>query len=547
MASRRIPLICLIIVLQFFLLPLGILADDASEVVSMDQLLPIFYALTWLLPLGVALVAVGITETSRAYHVAISLPLALVAALFGYYLCGYAFQFGGVGLVSPDPGLARLLAEWSPLDPRGSPGWGVIGLRGFMFSLDVVSEQELLLFVSQLALVTTAALIPLTTLSGRIPRTLDFILALLVSCVSYPLVGNWVRGGGWFSQLGTTLGLGHGFVDYGVGYVYLVGGGAAIASLLAFKRRGLSTPPSSAPELPPAYLPLNVLIGAFLALIGWLVAILAQPLVPTIQSPAALIYKALCAVAGSIATTCFYGWLVRGKPDPALAGRGILASLVAISAGLPFVPPWAAVLIGAIAGLFLAPAMYVVERVLWLDDRGAAVSIYGLSAIWGFLAVGLFAGGKHGAGWNSFARGSSASSLAQGVTGLFCAQGREYTAHGLALGTGQLYAQLLGTAAILLLSILLPLIVLSLLAYAYALPATIRSRAREHAATLQRERQIREKRQRQGLILNLWQRVRIAYLHYAASAKRRLSHRVHLARQKRGERQASAEHKDSDG
>jgi Amt family ammonium transporter len=234
MASRRIALISLIIVLQFFLLPLGILADDASRLVSMDQLLPILHALTWLLPLGVALVAVGITETSRAYHVAISLPLALVAALLGYYLCGYAFQFGGVGLVSDNPGLARLLAEWSPLDLRGSPGWGVIGLRGFMFSLDVVSEQELLLFVSQLALVTTAALIPLTTLSGRIPRTLDFILALLVSCICFPLVGNWVRGGGWLSQLGMTLGFGHGFVDYGLGYVYLVGGCAAFASLERF-------------------------------------------------------------------------------------------------------------------------------------------------------------------------------------------------------------------------------------------------------------------------------------------------------------------------
>lgn len=494
-------------------------SDGGADSLSASQTHYILYMLVWLMPLGIALAAVGVGDPRRAHQVATSLPLALVAALGGYALCGFAFQFGGVGLVSDSPGLAAFIAEWSPLDLALGSGWGLMGLSGFALPPHLMSEEALRLFVSQLALVTTAALIPLVTLSGRVPRLPSLFLALLVSCVSYPLMGNWLRGGGWLSHLGETLHLGHGFVDYGLSSLHLLGGGAALAALLAFGRRRV--PESERPELPVSYLPLNVLAGAFLALIGWLVMILSQPLVPRPGSAAWLVIKALVAVSASTLGTFFYGWLARGEPDPGLTGRGIIAALVAISAPLPFVPLWVAALVGGLTGITLAPAMYLVEHVLGLDDRGAVVSVHGLAALWGLLAAGLFADGSLGAGWNIPGAQGASAMLSQGVTG--------YLAAGGAQGIGQLYAQIIGIGAVLIVAALAPWALLALAARAYALPPTIRERALARAAQLRQEREARELLKRRGGGLGVWPRARMAYLRVIASSDRRLARRAHLS------------------
>lgn len=202
MTSRRTFLLSLtLIVLGCLALPAGSLATGAevANSPSVGQLRPLLHVMALLLPLGVTLVAAGISQASQVRQIATALPLALVTALGGYWLCGYAFHFGGVGLISDSPDLAWLVAEWSPLDLRLGPGWGLVGLRGFALDPGAMGEG-LDLFVSQLALVTTATLIPLIALNGRAPRLPTLFLALLVSCVCYPLMGNWIRGGGWLSR-----------------------------------------------------------------------------------------------------------------------------------------------------------------------------------------------------------------------------------------------------------------------------------------------------------------------------------------------------------
>jgi len=524
MALRRVAWVILAVVLACVILPLSSAAESAgASVPDVSDPPHIFLILlTWLLPLGVALVAVGLNDAARAHQVATALPLALAISLGGYYLCGFAFQFGGVGLVSSDPALAAFIAEWSPLDLRLGAGWGLVGLRGFALPAQIATEPVLSLFLSQLALVTTATLIPLVTLNRRAPRLPGLFLALLVSCVAYPLVGNWVRGGGWLSQLGTTLRLGHGYVDYGFSSLHLVGGLAALAGLIAFRHRGLRTPPTGLPQLPPGYLPSNILVGAFLALLGWLAMILSQPLVPTPISPTLMILKALLAVACSIVATLFYGWLARGTSDPGLTGRGILAALVAVGAGLPFLPPWAAALVGGVSGLLLAPAMYLVEQVLHLDDRGAVVSVHGLAALWGTLAVGLFADGTQ-------SPAAIPGALTPGVAGYLLQSGVRDPA--------QIYAQLIGVGAIIVLAALLPWGALALTAQAYALPPQVRERTRRRALQLQQERETREREKRQGSRSGLGQRVYRAYLGVTAGSPRRLARRARLPRQRQGRAQ----------
>jgi len=514
---------------------LGLLALGGLQVMIQaaplegDRLLP--YLATWLLPLGMAFLAVGVSHPARAHYVATALPLAMALAVVTYYLCGFALQFGGVGLVSDHPDLARLLAEWSPLDLRLGPGWGLVGLRGFLLTEEVVQGEGQWLFVSQLALVTTATLLPLVTLNGRVPRLPVLLLATLVAAVCYPLMGNWLRGGGWLSQLGLTLGWGHGYVDFGMSSLYLVGGGAGLAGLIIFRRygTGASGEPCEAgsddmPRLPPSYLPLHVLLGGFLMLGDWLAAVLYQPMV-TVAAAAqpSLVTRALLAAAGAALAALLYGWLVRGQPDAALAGRAMAAALVSVGAGLPFLPMGVVVALGVLVGLGLAPLMYLVERTLGLDDPAATVSMALFPALAGILAVGLFADGRSGSGWN-LADTTLVGSLAplSALTHL--------GSTGVAAGTGQLSAQLAGALALLILGAALPLGLLSLIARAYTLPAAMVDAAQERAEQIRRERELHDALKQQGGALTVWQRAHIASLHLMAAPEARLMRRRRWSR-----------------
>ncbi len=438
------------------------------------------YSLAWLLPLGVALLAVGVSQPSRAHQVATSLPLALAAACGGYALSGFAFHFGGLGLVSADPAFGAWLAEWSPLDLVLGDGWGLLGLRGFALRDDVMSPAAWNLFLTELPLVTTAVLLPLVALDERVPRLPALAMAFLVAALVYPLMGNWVRGGGWLMHLGQTLGLAQGYRDDGLVSLHLVGAGATLAALVALRRTALGRPRITEPELPPAYLPLGLLTGALLATIGWC-SVLLNPSVGPALDPLAALPRLLAALSGSVLGASFYGWLVRGKPDAALTGRAMFAGLVVVSAAIGSLPLWMAALMGAATGLLLAPAMYVVEQGLGLDDRAAVLSVHGLAAVAGLLLAAALGGGLR-----------------------------------------QLYAQLVGVGSLLVLAALVPWMLFALVARAFALPTAVAEAVRARAASRAEARHARAQARLRGQAPTLWQRLHRAYRRRAAEAARRL-------------------------
>jgi Amt family ammonium transporter len=83
-------------------------------------------------------------------------------------------------------------------------------------------------------------------------------------------------------------------------------------------------------------------------------------------------------------------WLVLRKPDVSMMLNGVIAALVAITAASGFVAPWAAVVIGAVAGSIAVVGVLWVER-LGIDDPIGAVAVHGMAGVWGTLATGLFA------------------------------------------------------------------------------------------------------------------------------------------------------------
>jgi Amt family ammonium transporter len=83
-----------------------------------------------------------------------------------------------------------------------------------------------------------------------------------------------------------------------------------------------------------------------------------------------------------------------------MACNGMLAGLVAITAPCAFVAPWAASVIGIIAGFLVCYGVWFFDHVAHVDDPCGAISVHGVCGAWGVIAVGIFADGTYGSGWN---------------------------------------------------------------------------------------------------------------------------------------------------
>ena len=98
------------------------------------------------------------------------------------------------------------------------------------------------------------------------------------------------------------------------------------------------------------------------------------------------------AIAGAFGAVVAMFWITRrtGKPDPGMMANGMLAGLVAITAPCAFVQPWAAAVIGTIAGVVVIEAVFFVERKLKVDDPVGAIAVHGVNGTLGVLCVGIF-------------------------------------------------------------------------------------------------------------------------------------------------------------
>ena len=103
--------------------------------------------------------------------------------------------------------------------------------------------------------------------------------------------------------------------------------------------------------------------------------------------PEVLIVTQLAACAGVLAAIATARWKTESI-DIGMAGNGAIAALVAITAPSGYVEPWAAPIIGGVAGVIVVLGVYAIDK--WIDDPVGALSAHGLAGIWGTLACGLF-------------------------------------------------------------------------------------------------------------------------------------------------------------
>jgi Amt family ammonium transporter len=95
----------------------------------------------------------------------------------------------------------------------------------------------------------------------------------------------------------------------------------------------------------------------------------------------------LAAAAGAVAA--LFTVFIRTKAaDVGMVGNGAIAALVAITAPSGYIEPWAAIVIGAVAGVIVVFGVLAIDR--FVDDPVGCLPAHGLAGIWGTLSCGLF-------------------------------------------------------------------------------------------------------------------------------------------------------------
>jgi Amt family ammonium transporter len=366
---------------------------------------------------GFALLTCGLVRRKNAAHLMMLNFAAYVFAFLAYYAVGYAFQFGAVAVNAPPTNLGGMPTLNHFL--VGSGLWGFLGGKGFFLSGPAYDASSNVLMLFEVVFMETAGYIIVGAICERITFWAFVVAELFIGAILYPVFGCWVWGGGWMSQLGTTMHLGHGYVDFaGSTVVHAVGGFCAMAmAVILGPRLGKYGPDGQARPFP-AHNIVFVVTGTFILLFGWMGFNPGSTLGATdLRIGVIAVNTNLSAVAGAAAAMILW-YFMFGKPDISMACNGMLAGLVAITAPCAFVGPNASVVIGIIAGVIVCLGVLFNERILKVDDPCGAVSVHGYCGWFGAVAVGIFADGAYGAGWNNVGATSYLGKAGQGVTGL---------------------------------------------------------------------------------------------------------------------------------
>lgn len=369
---------------------------------------------------GFALVETGFVRVKNVVHTMAMNFMIYAIGMLGFWMVGFGLMFGGIGTLSTLGGTSILNHE-AIINLFGK-SFGIFGLKGFFLDGGGTYDVAIFtLFLFQMVFMDTAATIPTGALAERWKFISFVIFGFFISMITYPIFGNWVWGGGWLSQLGVNFGLGHGVVDFaGSSVVHMVGGVTALAGAIVLGPRIGKYNKNGSPNAMPAHDISMVIIGTFILAFGWFGFNAGSTLGGSDLRIGIIAVNTMLASASGAFAALIYTWIRNKKPDITMAANGMLAGLVAITAPCAFVHSGIAVFIGAVAGVLVIISSLFFERTLKIDDPVGAISVHGVNGAWGILALGFFADGAYGDGWNGVS--GTVSGLLYGNSGQFIAQ-----------------------------------------------------------------------------------------------------------------------------
>jgi Amt family ammonium transporter len=334
----------------------------AANAVAIDTVWTLIAAfLVFFMQAGFAMVEAGFTRAKNAGNIIMKNMMDFASGSLVFWAVGFAFMFGS--------------------------GNSFIGTTGY-FLQDSFANLGLdipiaAFFIFQTVFAATAA----TIVSGAMAERTNFsgylAYSVVITAFIYPVVGHWIWGGGWLSEMG--------IIDFaGSTVVHSVGGWAALAGAIVLGPRiGKYNEDGSANALPGHNL-LMAALGVFILWFGWFGFNPGSTVAGTDLSIASIAVTTNLAAAAGAVMAMIVSWIKYGKADVSMTLNGALAGLVGITAGTANVGNLSAVIIGAIAGMIVIYSVEFFDR-LQIDDPVGAVSVHGVCGAFGTLAVGIFA------------------------------------------------------------------------------------------------------------------------------------------------------------
>ncbi len=370
---RRVVAIAAAAGLAAGLLPVAALADDttASQAagIAADTVWVVVAAcLVMFMQAGFAMLEVGFSRMKNVGTVVAKVVTNLSVSSISYWAVGFGFAFGAGGIFAVIGG--------SGFFPTFSPG-STLDLPAIAFSNAPAAAKWFFEFVF--------CAVSLAIVWGTMIERTKFIVYILFgipfAAFIYPLISHQLFGGGF---LMATLGA----QDFaGSTVVHLTGATAGFAGLLLLGARIGKYERGRSNAIPGHNMPLAQL-GVLILWFGWFGFNPGSTLNATnLHFADVIVVTNLAAAAGAVAALISV-YVITRTMDVGMIGNGAIAALVAITAPSGYVEPWAAIVIGAVAGVIVVGGVLAIDK--YLDDPIGALPAHGLAGIWGTLSCGLF-------------------------------------------------------------------------------------------------------------------------------------------------------------
>ena len=251
------------------------------------------------------------------------------------------------------------------------------GLLGSTHELaKTVPENVFLMYQATFAVITPAII------AGAFAERMKFsammwFMGLWLLFVYVP-VAHWVWGGGFLGAAGV--------LDFAGGLVVHLNAGIAalVCCVVIGKRHGYGQE-----YMAPHNLVLT-LIGTSLLWVGWFGFNAGSALASGELAGSAMLNTHIAASVAALVWMAIE-WTTRGKPSVLGILTGAVAGLGMITPAAGYVEPWAALVIGVIAGSVCYWASIVLKNKLGYDDSLDAFGVHGVGGIVGSVLVGVFA------------------------------------------------------------------------------------------------------------------------------------------------------------
>ena len=324
--------------------------------------------LVFFMNLGFAAVEAGFARAKNTVNILSKNFIVFAVSSLGFLFLGWGLMFGGD---NPFVGTSHLfilgggdLSFYDSTLTSNVPFWGK--------------------FFFQLVFCGTAATIVSGAVAERIKYVAFIIFSFALTLIIYPIVGHWVWGGGWLSDMG--------FMDFaGDAVVHSLGGwGALSGALILGPRIGKYGKDGKAKAIPGHSMSLAV-IGLFVLWLGWFGFNPGSTM--SFQNPAdvvSILMTTNTAAIAAVLTSTITSWIYLGKPDLGMTINGCLAGLVGLTGSCAYVSVLSSLIIGAIAGVLVVFLVVFFDKIK-IDDPVGATSVHLGCGTFGTLCVGLFA------------------------------------------------------------------------------------------------------------------------------------------------------------